>query len=219
MNAITNALEIIGNYPVIPVYYHEDKDTCINVLKASYAGGIRVFEFTNRGGNAPENFKALLEYRNANLQDLKLGIGTIKTVQQAQQYITIGADFIVSPIVKEDIAKLTFTNAILWVPGCMTPTEINFAEELGASLVKLFPGDTLGPGFLKAIKPLFPGLKFMPTGGVDVNKENIDSWLNAGVTALGFGSKLFQAPQDQDAKDFSWLTERCASLLKLVNKG
>jgi len=217
MNAITNTLEIIGNYPVIPVYYHEDKDTCINVLKASYAGGIRVFEFTNRGGNAPENFKALLEYRNANLPDLKLGIGTIKTVQQAQQYITIGADFIVSPIVKEDIAKLAFTNAILWVPGCMTPTEINFAEELGASLVKLFPGDTLGPGFLKAIKPLFPGLKFMPTGGVDVNKENIDSWLNAGVTALGFGSKLFQAPQD--AKDFSWLTERCASLLKLVNKG
>ncbi|WP_172954149.1 bifunctional 4-hydroxy-2-oxoglutarate aldolase/2-dehydro-3-deoxy-phosphogluconate aldolase [Pedobacter ginsengisoli] len=217
MNAITNTLEIIGNYPVIPVYYHEDKDTCINVLKASYAGGIRVFEFTNRGGNAPENFKALLEYRNANLPDLKLGIGTIKTVEQAQQYISIGADFIVSPIVKEDIAKLAFTNAILWVPGCMTPTEINFAEELGASLVKLFPGDTLGPSFLKAIKPLFPGLKFMPTGGVDVNKENIDSWLNAGVTALGFGSKLFQAPQD--ANDFSWLTERCASLLKLVNKG
>ena len=217
MNAIANTLEIIGNYPVIPVYYHEDKDTCLNVLKASYAGGIRVFEFTNRGGNAPENFKALLEYRNANLPDLKLGIGTIKTVEQAQQYISIGADFIVSPIVKEDIAKLAFTNAILWVPGCMTPTEINFAEELGASLVKLFPGDTLGPGFLKAIKPLFPGLKFMPTGGVDVNKENIDSWLNAGVTALGFGSKLFQAPQD--AKDFSWLTERCASLLKLVNKG
>ncbi len=217
MNAIANTLEIIGNYPVIPVYYHEDKDTCLNVLKASYAGGIRVFEFTNRGGNAPENFKALLEYRNANLPDLKLGIGTIKTVEQAQQYISIGADFIVSPIVKEDIAKLAFTNAILWVPGCMTPTEINFAEELGASLVKLFPGDTLGPGFLKAIKPLFPGLKFMPTGGVDVNKENIDSWLNAGVTALGFGSKLFQAPQD--AKDFNWLTERCASLLKLVNKG
>ena len=217
MNAITNTLEIIGKYPVIPVYYHEDKDTCINVLKASYAGGIRVFEFTNRGEYAPENFKAMLEYRNAHFPDLKLGIGTIKTVAQADQYISIGADFIVSPIVKEDIAKLAFSNGLLWVPGCMTPTEINFAEELGASLVKLFPGDTLGPGFLKAIKPLFPGLKFMPTGGVDVNKESIDSWLNAGVTALGFGSKLFQAPQD--ATDFSWLTERCVALLKLVNKG
>ncbi|ETZ22522.1 ketohydroxyglutarate aldolase [Pedobacter sp. V48] len=217
MNAITNTLEIIGKYPVIPVYYHEDKDTCINVLKASYAGGIRVFEFTNRGEHAPENFKAMLEYRNAHFPDLKLGIGTIKTVAQADQYISIGADFIVSPIVKQDIAKLAFTNGLLWVPGCMTPTEINFAEELGASLVKLFPGDTLGPGFLKAIKPLFPALKFMPTGGVDVNKENIDSWLNAGVAALGFGSKLFQAPQD--ATDFSWLTERCVALLKLVNKG
>lgn len=217
MNAITNTLKIIGAYPVIPVYYHEDKDTCINVLKASYAGGIRVFEFTNRGQYAPENFKAMLEYRNTHFPDLKLGIGTIKTVEQADQYLSIGADFIVSPIVKEDIAKLAFSNAILWIPGCMTPTEINFAEELGASLVKLFPGDTLGPGFLKAIKPLFPDLKFMPTGGVDVNKENIDSWLGAGVTALGFGSKLFQAPQD--ATDFNWLTERCASLLKLVNKG
>ncbi|MNH31210.1 KHG/KDPG aldolase [compost metagenome] len=98
----------------------------------------------------------------------------------------------------------------------MTPTEINFAEELGAPLVKLFPGDTLGIGFLKAIKPLFPNLKFMPTGGVDVNKENIDNWLNAGVTALGFGSKLFQQPEN--AANYNWLTERCQLLIKLVNK-
>jgi 2-dehydro-3-deoxyphosphogluconate aldolase/(4S)-4-hydroxy-2-oxoglutarate aldolase len=216
MKTETNPLKVIQDYPVIPVYYNEDAQTCIEVLKASYAGGIRVFEFTNRGGNAPENFKALLAYRNEYFADMQLGIGTIKTVEQAEAYIKLGADFIVSPIVKADLAKVCADNNVLWVPGCMTPTEINLAEELGAPLVKLFPGDTLGIGFLKAIKPLFPNLKFMPTGGVDVNKENIDSWLNAGVTALGFGSKLFQQPDN--ANGYNWLTERCQLLIGLVNR-
>lgn len=216
MNTETNPLSVIQAYPVIPVYYNEDAQTCIEVLKASYAGGIRVFEFTNRGQNAPENFKALLSYRNEHLKDMKLGIGTIKTVTQAETYINFGADFIVSPIVKADLASVTAAHNVLWIPGCMTPTEINFAEELGAPLVKLFPGDTLGVGFLKAIKPLFPNLKFMPTGGVDVNKENIDGWLDAGVTALGFGSKLFQQPEQ--ASDYNWLTERCQLLIRMVNR-
>ncbi|WP_316814658.1 bifunctional 4-hydroxy-2-oxoglutarate aldolase/2-dehydro-3-deoxy-phosphogluconate aldolase [Pedobacter nyackensis] len=216
MKTATNPLKVIQDYPVIPVYYNEDEQTCIEVLKASYAGGIRVFEFTNRGANAPQNFKALLAYRNEHFTDMQLGIGTIKTVEQAEAYIKLGADFIVSPIVRPDLAQVCAANNIFWIPGCMTPTEINLAEELGASLVKLFPGDTLGIGFLKAIKPLFPNLKFMPTGGVDVNKENIDSWLNAGVTALGFGSKLFMKPED--ASGYSWLTERCQLLIKLVNK-
>lgn len=216
MKTATNPLKIIQDYPVIPVYYNEDEQTCIEVLKATYAGGIRVFEFTNRGGKAAENFKALLAYRNEHFADMQLGIGTIKTVAQAEAYIQSGADFIVSPIVRADLAAVCAANDILWIPGCMTPTEINLAEELGAPLVKLFPGDTLGIGFLKAIKPLFPNLKFMPTGGVDVNKENIDNWLNAGVTALGFGSKLFMQPEQ--ASDYSWLTERCQLLIKLVNK-
>lgn len=214
MTTETTPLKVIQDYPVIPVYYNEDAQTCIEVLKASYAGGIRVFEFTNRGPQAPENFKALLAYRDEHLPAMKLGIGTIKTVAQAEAYIELGADFIVSPIVRADLAEVTASHNILWVPGCMTPTEINLAEELGAPLVKLFPGDTLGIGFLKAIKPLFPNLKFMPTGGVDVNKENIDNWLNAGVTALGFGSKLFQQPEN--AKDYNWLTERCQLLITLV---
>ena len=212
----TNTLAHILQHPVIPVYYHDDPEVCKSIVKACYDGGIRVFEFTNRGVHAPANFKSLLEYRNANFPEMQLGIGTIKTLAQAQQYLDMGADFLVSPIVKEDIAKLALSHETLWIPGCMTPTEINLAEELGAPLVKLFPGDTLGIGFLKAIKPLFPNLKFMPTGGVDVNKENIDSWLDAGVTALGFGSKLFQQPKD--ALNYDWLTERCQLLIKLVNR-
>nr|WP_121272710.1 bifunctional 4-hydroxy-2-oxoglutarate aldolase/2-dehydro-3-deoxy-phosphogluconate aldolase [Pedobacter schmidteae] len=216
MKIKTDPLKVIQDYPVIPVYYNENVQTCIDVLKASYAGGIRVFEFTNRGAQAPENFKALLAYRDEHFGDMQLGIGTIKTVEQAEAYIKLGADFIVSPIVKAELAEVTATHNTLWIPGCMTPTEINLAEELGAPLVKLFPGDTLGIGFLKAIKPLFPNLKFMPTGGVDVNKENIDNWLNAGVTALGFGSKLFQQPEN--ATGYEWLTERCQLLIKMVNR-
>ncbi|TDQ11612.1 beta/alpha barrel domain-containing protein [Pedobacter metabolipauper] len=208
------ALEVIEKYPVIPVYYHDDAETCLSVVKACYDGGIRVFEFTNRGANAVQNFSRLLEYRNNHLPDLKLGIGTIKTVEQAETYITMGADFIVSPIVKASLAKVSADHGVFWIPGCMTPTEINLAEELGAALVKLFPGDTLKPGFLKAVKPLFPNLKFMPTGGVDLEKGNIDSWLDAGVTALGFGSRLFQSLGTAD--DYKWLTKRCEELINLV---
>lgn len=212
----TNTLAHIQQHPIIPVFYHENEEECKAVVKACYDGGIRVFEFTNRGAKAPENFKALLEYRDQHFPDLQLGIGTIKNVAQAQQYLALGADFLVSPIVKEDIAKLAQENGVLWIPGCMTPTEISFAEELGASLIKLFPGDTLGPGFLKAIKPLFPALKFMPTGGVDVTKENIDNWLNAGVSALGFGSKLFLKPEG--SVGYQWLSEGCRKLVGFVNR-
>ena len=216
-NTIANTLQTIQEHPVIPVFYHQDPRTCVDVLTACYDGGIRVFEFTNRGEHAPHNFKILLDHRNAHFPDLKLGIGTIKTPAQAEDYISLGADFIVSPIIKSEIAKVSSDRCILWIPGCMTPTEINYAEELGAPLIKLFPGDTLGPGFLKAIKPLFPALKFMPTGGVDLDKDNIDGWLNAGVSALGFGSKLFNHAETPGA-GYSWLSERCKSLIKIVNR-
>jgi 2-dehydro-3-deoxyphosphogluconate aldolase/(4S)-4-hydroxy-2-oxoglutarate aldolase len=209
-------LQSIENFPVIPVYYNSDPQNCISVMSAVYEGGIRVFEFTNRGPEAMENFKQLLNQRDLHFPDLVLGIGTIKTTAQANEYIHAGADFIVSPIIREDIAKTTSDSDVLWIPGCMTPTEINLAEELGAPLIKMFPGDTLGPGFLKAIKPLFPGLKFMPTGGVDLAKESIDRWLEAGVSALGFGSKLFVPPTD--AVDYSWLTKRCEDLMAIVKQ-
>jgi len=217
MNTIANTLQTIQEHPVIPVFYHQDPQTCVDVLTACYNGGIRVFEFTNRGEHAAHNFKVLLDHRNAHFPDLKLGIGTIKTSAQAEDYLNIGADFIVSPIVKSEIAKVSSDHSTLWIPGCMTPTEINYAEELGAPLIKLFPGDTLGPGFLKAIKPLFPALKFMPTGGVDLDKNNIDGWLNAGVSALGFGSKLFNHTETPDV-GYDWLSERCRSLIEIVNR-
>ncbi|MCL8000748.1 hypothetical protein M8994_21400, partial [Brucella sp. 21LCYQ03] len=129
-------------------------------------------------------------------------------------FLALGAEFIVSPIVSADIAQETLAKGYDWIPGCMTPTEITLAESLGASLIKLFPGDALGPKFVKAIKPLFPNLHFMPTGGVDVEKENIDGWFNAGVFSVGLGSKLFQKPNNSD-DGYQWLIDRVSTLMEL----
>lgn len=205
-------LETIKHYPVIPVYYNDDVEKCINTLKDCYKGGIRVFEFVNRGEKAIENFKALLVYKNEHFSDLKLGIGTIKTAQQAKDFADAGTEFLVSPIVKAEIAAVAKEYNLEWIPGCMTPTEIALAEELDAKLVKLFPGDSLGVNFLKAIKPLFPNLKFMPTGGVDTTLKSIKSWREAGVFSVGLGSKLFAAPTDSSNEN--WLAERCSKLLE-----
>src|SRR5690606_40630734 len=194
-------LQTIAKHPVIPVYYHDDSQTCINVLQAAYTGGIRVFEFVSRGPRALENFRILLKYKKTHLPDLLLGIGTIKTAKQAEDFIEAGADFIVSPIVLSSIAAVTLDKGVLWIPGCMTPTEIAQAEALGAPLVKLFPGDTLGPAFLKAVKPLFPGMRFMPTGGVNPTRESLTGWFDAGVSAVGTGSKLFARPEGAAGDD------------------
>jgi len=207
MQEILNTIE---KYPIIPVYYHDDVEECKEVLKACYAGGVRVFEFVNRGAQAKDNFKTLLSYKQAHFPDLKLGIGTIKTLQQAREFLDLGAEFIVSPILNQEIATITIDKNILWIPGCMTPTEIAHAEQLNVPLVKLFPGDTLGPKFLKAIKPLFPNMKFMPTGGVDVEEQNIKTWFDAGVFSVGLGSKLFQKPADHEG--YGWLEDNVIKL-------
>lgn len=210
-----HTLDHILKYPVLPVYYNDDIQTCIAVVNACYAGGIRVFEFVNRGEQAPENFSRLLTYQRENWPDLLLGIGTIKTAAMATAYIEMGAEFIVSPVVKPEIAEVTLKRDILWVPGCMTPTEISTAEDLGAPLVKLFPGDLLGGGFLKSVKPLFPTMRFMPTGGVNPTEESISGWFTAGVSAVGLGSKLFAKPEG--ATGFDWLADRSRLLIGWAN--
>ncbi|PST83443.1 bifunctional 4-hydroxy-2-oxoglutarate aldolase/2-dehydro-3-deoxy-phosphogluconate aldolase [Pedobacter yulinensis] len=206
-------LQDILHVPVIPVYYNDNPETCASILRACYSGGIRTFEFTNRGAAAADNFRQLLQLRDQEMPDLKMGIGTIKTAADADQFISIGADFIVSPIVSREVAAVAAQPGILWIPGCMTPTEIALAEDLGANLVKLFPGDTLGTGFLKAIKPLFSGLKFMPTGGVEPNRESITTWFDAGASAVGLGSKLFAGTNEAG---FGQLSLRCEQLIKAL---
>jgi 2-dehydro-3-deoxyphosphogluconate aldolase / (4S)-4-hydroxy-2-oxoglutarate aldolase len=188
-------LKKIETYPVVPIFYHDDSAVCKSVLEMCYNGGVRVFEFVNRGAFAKVNFEALIAYRDAHFPDLKLGVGTIKTHQEAVDFIALKADFIVSPIVNKDIAQVTTDKGVLWIPGAMTPTEIAYAQSLGAPLIKLFPGDVLGPQFIKAVKPLFPGLKFMVTGGVLYAEDNVNAWFSSGVTAIGMGSQLFQSKE------------------------
>lgn len=214
-------LKKIEKHPVIPVFYHDDVDYCLEILEACYAGGVRIFEFVNRGKYAIENFKSLKAFAEKQYPDLRLGIGTIKNKEEAQQFITLGADFIVSPIFDPQIAEYCEENEVFWIPGCMTPTEVSNAEKSGAKLVKIFPGDTLGPGYIKSIRPLFPSLKFMPTGGVDLQEDNVLAWLDAGVFSLGLGSKLFQnLPESKKERNnilvdrlellFSWIRSKRA---------
>lgn len=175
---------------VLPLYYHEDKEISITILRALYLSGVRILEYTNRGKNASTNFKALKVVAQREMPDLLLGVGTIKTAQIAQEYLNLGADFIVSPIVSAEVAKIVQKQNLVWIPGCLTPTEIHQAQILGATLVKIFPGNLVGPSYIQTIKDIFPDLLFMPKGGVEPEEKNLKSWFGAGVVAVGMGSKL-----------------------------
>jgi len=184
---ITKSLMDAG---MIPVFYHEDIETCKNVITACYKGGLRVFEYTNRGEKALENYPILKEFAAKNCEGMLFGIGSINNATQAASFIMLDADFIVSPFLDKDIASICDTNDIYWIPGCATLTEISTAEKHGADIIKIFPGNILGPGFVKAVKGPMPHLKLMPTGGVSPTKENLEAWFNAGVVCVGMGSNL-----------------------------
>ena len=188
---LTNLLPQQG---ILPLYFHREMDVSVEVMKALYRAGIRAVEYTNRGREAFENFLKMREMSNAMDSPMYLGIGTIKDGEMAEKYIDAGCDFIVSPGISESAAMLAEKRGILWIPGCMTPTEIIRAEAMGAVIIKIFPGNILGTSFLSSIKPLFPDLMFMVTGGVEVEEGSISGWLKAGACAAGIGSKLISSP-------------------------
>ncbi len=190
MNKKSELLKVIPEQGILPLYFNKDTQVSIDLLKALYSAGIRSVEYTNRGEAALKNFAAMRQVCDTELKGMYLGVGTIKNAASAQAFIDAGADYIISPGLVEDAAEVADKNDMLWIPGCMTPTEIIKAEKLGAKFVKLFPGNILGPSFLSAIKELFPDLLFMPTGGVDLDQANIAGWFKAGVCAVGMGSKL-----------------------------
>jgi 2-dehydro-3-deoxyphosphogluconate aldolase/(4S)-4-hydroxy-2-oxoglutarate aldolase len=175
---------------ILPLFYNDSSEVTIAITRKLYEAGIRVIEYTNRGEAALDNFKALKELQKEELPELLLGIGTIKSAEQAVQFVDAGADFLISPLVNPGVAAVAAKNGLLWIPGCMTPTEIYNAQQLGATLIKLFPANILGPAFVSAVKELFPGVLMMPTGGVEMSQENISAWFDAGVSAVGMGSKL-----------------------------
>ena len=185
------ALTAIVEQGTLPLFFYKDPDVSLQITRTLYNAGIRVFEYTNRGAAALENFKILKKaLADGEMPGLELGIGTIKSLEEAEAFIDAGADFIVSPIVNPAVGKLAADNDLLWIPGCMTPTEIYTAQQNGAALIKIFPANILGPEFVSSIRELFAGQLFIPTGGVDLSSESIGTWFKAGVCAVGMGSKL-----------------------------
>lgn len=215
MNQKDVLLQLIPEQGILPLYFYKDTEVSLQVLKALYNAGIRTVEYTNRGEAALQNFKKMRELCDTELKDMYLGIGTIKNGGMAQTFIDAGADFIICPGLVEDVATVCDKHNMLWVPGCMTPTEIIRAETLGAKMIKLFPGNILGPEFMSAIKALFPDLLFMPTGGVDLDKDNIAKWLKAGVCAVGMGSKLV-SKQLLEEKNYSKIEELAKQALDIL---
>ena len=177
--------------PAVPVFYHNDIDVAKQILTACYAGGMRVFEFTNRGDNAPEVFSQLYPFVRANCPEMALGIGTIYNASQAETFIQLGADFIVQPVTTKEVAKACKKYKTLWIPGALTPNEIHQATLLGAEVIKIFPGSAVTPDYIKAVKGPMPNIKIMVTGGVEPTTESIKKWLDAGAIAVGLGSQLF----------------------------
>jgi len=183
-------LQSILTQGMLPLFYYEDAVVSLEITRSLYKAGVRVLEYTNRGPSALKNFEILKKAQQQEMPGFHLGIGTIKTKQEAIDFINAGADFIVSPIINPEVAQIAHDHNLLWCPGCMTPTEIHLAQQNDAALIKLFPANILGPAFVSSIKELFPGQLFMPTGGVELNAANISSWFKAGVCAVGLGSKL-----------------------------
>jgi 2-dehydro-3-deoxyphosphogluconate aldolase / (4S)-4-hydroxy-2-oxoglutarate aldolase len=209
------ALDTIVAQGMLPLYFNPDETISIEILRAIYKAGVKAVEYTNRGDAALANFKKLVEVRNAEMQGMLIGVGTVKNVEHAKNYVAAGADFIVSPGLNLEVAKYAESLDMLYGPGCMTPSEIMAAENAGLKFIKLFPGDMLGPKFLSSIKEIFPKLSFMPTGGVDTTKENIEGWYKAGVVAVGMGSKLISKPLMQ-AKDYATIENATKEVLATI---
>lgn len=208
--------QAMGTTGIIPVFYHPEAEVIFQVIRACFAGGLRVFEFTNRGDFAHETFHFVSKRVNKELPEVILGAGSIMDAGTASIYIQSGANFIVSPVLKEDIAKICNRRKILWSPGCGTLTEISFAEELGAEIVKIFPGEQIGgPEFVKAIKGPMPWTNLMPTGGVEPTVESLSAWFKAGVICVGMGSKLISS-EIISSGNFTLLEEKVRNAVKIL---
>jgi 2-dehydro-3-deoxyphosphogluconate aldolase/(4S)-4-hydroxy-2-oxoglutarate aldolase len=216
MSSAKNVTQAIVQQGMLPLYFNADETVSVEVLRAVYKAGVKAIEYTNRGEAALKNFTKLVQVRDAEMQGLLLGVGTIKNLQQAEDYVKAGADFLVSPGFVPEVTKYAVDKDMFYAPGCMTPTEIIAAENAGIGFIKLFPGNLLGPDFLSGIKDIFPKLLFMPTGGVDTTKENIEGWFKAGVCAVGMGSKLI-SKKLMEAKDYAAIEKSTREVLDLIS--
>lgn len=210
-------IQTIHAQGMMPLFYHGDIDTARNALKACYDGGGRLLEFTNRGDFAHEVFGELVKYSLKELPGMIVGAGSIHDPGTASLYMQLGANFIVSPVLDAEVARVCNRRKVLWAPGCGSATEIARAEELGAEIVKVFPGNTLGPDFVSAVLGPTPWTSIMPTGGVSPTRENLEAWFNAGVVCVGMGSKLISGDL-LSRRDFAEITRRIRDALQLIQE-
>ncbi len=202
---------------MVPLFFHSDVELGKNVLKACYEGGARLLEFTSRGDFAHEIFGELNKYAIKNLPGMILGVGSVTDAGAASTYMLLGANFVVTPVLREDIAIVCNRRKVLWSAGCGSLTEITKAEELGCEVVKLFPGDIYGPKFVKGIKGPQPWTSIMPTGGVSPTHENLKAWFDAGVTCVGMGSQLIGKDLLAN-QDFKTLEARVKEALAIIKR-
>lgn len=202
---------------MVPVFYNNDLEISKQIVKACYEGGVRAFEFTNRGDFAHEIFGELNKWAAIECPDLVLGIGSIVDAPTASLYMQLGAGFVVGPLLNPEIFKVCNRRQTAYIPGCGTVSEVGFAQELGAEVVKVFPGDVIGASFVKGVKAPMPWTNIMVTGGVTPAEENLKKWFDAGVSCVGMGSNLF--PKDViAAKEWSKITDLCKGTFTIINK-
>jgi 2-dehydro-3-deoxyphosphogluconate aldolase/(4S)-4-hydroxy-2-oxoglutarate aldolase len=211
-------LNTVVGLGLVPLFYHKDVEVAKKIVAACIDGGARIIEFTNRGDFAYQVFTELSHYVDEAYPELMLGVGSVVDAPTAAMYIASGADFVVSPVLNPETARLCNRRKIAYVPGCGSVSEISQAEELGVEIVKVFPGSAVGgPGFVKAVMGPCPWTRIMPTGGVDATRENIETWFKAGVACVGMGSKLivkdlvatgdFEAISQNVAQVLAWIKE------------
>ncbi|HOY05346.1 MAG TPA: bifunctional 4-hydroxy-2-oxoglutarate aldolase/2-dehydro-3-deoxy-phosphogluconate aldolase [Saprospiraceae bacterium] len=203
-------LEQLKKSPIVPVFFHADAAYAQEILAACYAGGLRFFEFTNRGKEALEVFGALAAFAKTNCPDLSIGIGTIYTAEDAERFIAAGAGFVVQPVTTQEVGEVCQKHQIPWIPGAMTLNEIWNAWQMGATAVKVFPGNLVSPDYIRALRGPMPDVPLMVTGGVEPEIENVKQWLDAGVNAVGIGSQLFKG---DFSGNYQALARRIAALL------
>ena len=210
----TDTIGIIRRTGIVPVFYNSDAELTKKVVKACYDGGIRAFEFTNRGDGAFKVFEDLISFVRAECPEMALGAGTVLDAPTAAQYLQAGADFLVSPCCVDEVITLANRRGVPYSPGCGTVTEIVHAMERGCDLVKVFPAGTVGgPSFVKNVLAPLPWAMIMATGAVEPAEDNLTAWAKSGVTAVGMGSKLF--PKEVLAKgDWKAVSELCARCIE-----
>ena len=202
---------------MVPLFYHSDFQVAKNILQACYNGGARLIEFTNRGDFAIEVFSKLIKFASKELPGMIVGIGSVSDSAAASQYMLLGANFVVTPVLREDIAIVCNRRKVLWIPGCGSLTEIAKAEEMGCEFIKLFPGNIYGPNFIKSIKAPQPWSSIMPTGGVSIEQSNLLGWFKAGADCVGLGSKLI-SEEILINQDFKKLEKNVLDTIQFIQK-